>query len=88
MAIPIPKLDLNASDKLDLRTDNQAVTSVDLSNPWTQTKNIQIHSKGSQSATATNDKTTSASPAKSGALGGLNPSLLIVAAGAYLLLKA
>jgi hypothetical protein len=88
MALPIPKLDLKFSDQKDLRTDNQAVTSVDLSNPWTLSKNIQIHSQGSQSATATNDKTTSASPAKSGALGGLSPSLLIVAAGAYFLLRA
>lgn len=85
--IPLPNLNLSLSDRKDLKNDTNATTGVDLSTPWNQVKNIQIHSSGGQSASASVETKKETSGSLSD-LGGLPLPLIFIAAGAFLLLRS
>ncbi|MFZ6748043.1 hypothetical protein [Undibacterium sp. Ren11W] len=86
--IPLPNMSLNVSDKKDLKNDTNATTGVDLSTPWNQVKNIQIHgSGGTQGATASVETKKDTSGSLSD-VGGIPLPMLLIAGGAFLLLRS
>lgn len=83
--IPLPNLNLKKTSST--ANNSQTYTSVDLSNPWTQVKNIQIHSTGSQAATARAKKETPANMKSGSGFGNIPTEYIFAGLLALWLLK-